>query len=345
MDSEEKKVPTVLVVDDEEHIRLLIRENLRKIGFPTVIEAKNGKEAVAKAIRFVPSLILMDLRMPEMDGYEACRSIKKRKELENIPIIIVSAMMDLKNKAEAYKSGADDFIGKPIDVITLAARIRSILETTELRKKINKMADSKALSNNIFNFNFVYERLVEVLEKCRRRSLPFSILYIDIDYMKMINSEYGKKVGDNVIHQVRNLIFEYVKERGIILSSNSDKFLVMLSGIDERKVNVVADDIMSQIKKIHLPVDPDGKMNASFVPSKPYLSGISLSIGIVTWDKADSIPAEKLIDLTENALNEAKGKGRGKKVQYQFYSNLKPEGDKVKVDKIVERDYGRQDEY
>ena len=105
---------TVLVVDDHEDIRQLIRMSLQMRGC-RVVEATNGKEAVELAVRVSPRLILMDLSMPVLDGYEATRQIRARPELSDVPIVAVSAYCDAHNRQEALAAGCVECVSKPVD--------------------------------------------------------------------------------------------------------------------------------------------------------------------------------------------------------------------------------------
>ena len=141
--SDEKNLdnPLILVVDDEPDIRKLIQFSLNRIGFKNILTANNGKEAVDKATKHMPDLILLDILMPVMDGFTACSYLKNNDQLKHIPIIIVSALSDMKNKAMAYKCGANDYLAKPLDIITLAARTKAILETQKLREQVRRLSD------------------------------------------------------------------------------------------------------------------------------------------------------------------------------------------------------------
>jgi len=318
---------TILVVDDERDIQNFFRFKLQKIGYDVVV-AQNGYEAIEKVKKFRPDLILMDIMMPVMDGLKATEHLKKHKDYNSIPIIIVSAIGDIKGKAAAYKYGANDYLTKPVDIITMAARVKSILETERLRNKLEKLADKKAITDNLFDYQHLYERIEIDIEKCRKAKKPLSLLYFDIDYLKMINAENGFAAGDFVIRTVRDIIYKEIEENGTVLTSNSDKFLVILPLVTESKVQVFAKHILKRIEQVVLPFDFSIKENVK-------ITGISVSIGSVTWDKVEKVTSEKLISLAETALKNAKEEGRGKNVQYQFYSKPTPGGTHVIDKKII----------
>lgn len=120
----------ILVADDEDSNRLLFKTMLTRLGYE-VIEAANGKIAVDKARELSPEVILMDVRMPVMDGLEATRQLKNDAQLKLIPVVIISSLSEVKDRVHALDAGADDFMSKPVDRIELQARIRSLLKVKE----------------------------------------------------------------------------------------------------------------------------------------------------------------------------------------------------------------------
>ncbi|MFC1513683.1 response regulator [candidate division KSB1 bacterium] len=325
-DNSERTHAIILVVDDERDIQNFFRFKLQKIGYDVVI-ANNGFEAIEKVKKFRPDLITMDIMMPVMDGLKATEHLKNHKDYKDIPIIIVSAVGDVKGKAAAYSFGANDYLTKPVDIITMAARIRSILETQKLRKQIERLSDSKAITDNLFDYQHLFERIDTDLEKCRKKQHPFSLLYLDIDYMKMTNAENGFKAGDFVIRSVREIIYREIGENGTVLLSNSDKFLVILPNVTENKIQIFAKQIIKHVEEVVLPFDVTIRDDVKVI-------GISVSMGMVTWDKVEKVMPDKLISLAETALKNAKDEGRGTNVQYQFFSRPGPSGKHI-IDKKV----------
>lgn len=325
-DTYKSKKAIILVVDDEKDIQNFFRFKLQKIGYEVVV-AQNGFEAIEKVKKFRPDLILMDIMMPVMDGLKATENLKKHKEFKNIPIIIVSAITDVKGKAAAYTFGADDYLTKPVDIITMAARVKSILETQKLRTQLDRIADRKAITDNLFDYQHLFERVETELIYCNKNEKPLSLIYIDIDYMKMINTVNGYKAGDFVIRKIKEIVYNEINEVGIIINSNSDKLLIILPSVYEDKVLMFVKQIINQIEQIAVPFDFTVKQ---IIPT----TGISISSGIVTWDKVEKVTSEKLLSLVETALKNAKDEGRGKNVQYQFYSKPLKNGTHV-IDKKV----------
>lgn len=138
----------ILVVDDEKNIVELIKMNLELSGFE-VIPIYSGREVVNKAISLNPDLILLDLMLPDIDGFEVCRRLKLNKEVKDIPIIMLTAKSEESDKVIGLGLGADDYVTKPFGIRELEARIRTVLRRFE---KTNKIEEETNISSNIIRF-------------------------------------------------------------------------------------------------------------------------------------------------------------------------------------------------
>jgi len=128
----------ILVVDDNEPTRELLRDSLRSAGYE-VISAKNGKEALQKVKEETLDLILLDVMMPEVDGYEVCAKLKGDEETRLIPIVMLSVLSDLSDKMRAIEVGADDFLNKPVSRIELLTRVRSLVRVKYLNEALENV--------------------------------------------------------------------------------------------------------------------------------------------------------------------------------------------------------------
>ena len=136
----------ILVVDDELHVRGVLREFLTGEGYEVIL-ATNGEEAIDLAKRESPQVILLDIKMPGMDGIEVCNTLKANEETRSIPIIIVTAYVD--RDVEAYLEGADDFVTKPFNLVELAFRVSSMLRIRRLSDELQRsLAHIEELKKN-----------------------------------------------------------------------------------------------------------------------------------------------------------------------------------------------------
>jgi diguanylate cyclase (GGDEF)-like protein len=140
---ESSRRPTALIVDDDHVMRLLEQETLGQFDFD-VREAADGEEALQRLDEFVPDLVLLDVDMPGMDGFEVCRHIRKRWDMTDMPLIMVTGMDDLESINEAYESGANDFISKPINWPILGHRARYVLRSAQAARELRELEEKQA---------------------------------------------------------------------------------------------------------------------------------------------------------------------------------------------------------
>jgi PleD family two-component response regulator len=195
-------VRRVLVVDDEEHIRRILKFQLEKNGYE-VVTAENGEEALKLVRRSVPDLILLDLMMPKIDGFEVCRQLRADFQTSQIPIIMLTAKSDLPDKIKGLQGGANDYLVKPYSNEELLLRVYNVLEWSQNQKNANPLtgfAGNKAIE----------KELTRRIERCE----PFAFLYIDIDNFKAYNDYYGYQKGDESILFLADIITEAVNSLG-----------------------------------------------------------------------------------------------------------------------------------
>ncbi|AND85117.1 response regulator [Clostridium tyrobutyricum] len=161
----------ILIVDDEEHICELIKFNLENNGYKTII-SHNGVDAISKVEKDMPNLILLDLMLPGMDGYDVCKEIKRNPNLFSIPIIMITAKGEEFDKVLGLELGADDYVTKPFSVRELLARVKAVLRRTTV-KEINK---SYAFDN--ININFEKHEVLKNSEKIELTLKEFELLQI-----------------------------------------------------------------------------------------------------------------------------------------------------------------------
>ncbi|MBV4426791.1 response regulator transcription factor [Clostridium tyrobutyricum] len=161
----------ILIVDDEEHICELIKFNLENNGYKAII-SHNGVDAISKVEKDMPNLILLDLMLPGMDGYDVCKEIKRNPNLFSIPIIMITAKGEEFDKVLGLELGADDYVTKPFSVRELLARVKAVLRRTTV-KEINK---SYAFDN--ININFEKHEVLKNSEKIELTLKEFELLQI-----------------------------------------------------------------------------------------------------------------------------------------------------------------------
>jgi diguanylate cyclase (GGDEF)-like protein len=205
----------VLVVDDEPDIRDVLRITLEAEKYE-VIEAENGEEAIKIIAQKTPDLVLVDYKMPKMDGREVCRRIKKDILLRHLPIIMVTGKGEITDKVDGIDAGADDYIVKPFEPEELLAHIRMILRRTEIDLEANPLT---RLPGNVSIINELNQRLAS--------QKLFAVCYADLDKFKAYNDTYGFERGDNVIKETARILLRTTQELG-----NPDDFVGHIGGDD-----------------------------------------------------------------------------------------------------------------
>jgi PleD family two-component response regulator len=205
----------ILVVDDEDHIRRILKFQLEKHGYRVVV-AENGEVALEIVRRESPDLILLDLMMPRIDGFETCRRIRRNFQTSQIPVIILTAKSELPDKIKGLQDGANDYLIKPYSNEELLLRVRNVLEWSLRQKEANPLT---GLPGN---------RAIEKELQARiERKASFAFLYVDIDNFKPYNDHYGYQKGDDAILFLGDIITEAVNALG-----GGDDFVGHIGGDD-----------------------------------------------------------------------------------------------------------------
>ena len=310
----------VLVVDDDPMIRVLVTETLQQIGF-AVEEAENGKQAIDFLERCQPDVVLMDVLMPEMDGFQACQAFRALPQGKHVPVLMMTGLDDIASIDHAFEVGATDFITKPLNYAILGHRVRYLLRTMQAfesvrksRRAIHHLAFYDALTN-LPNRRLFGDRLQQAVESARRNNKLMGILFIDIDNFKRINDSFGHSVGDKLLRTVASQLViclrrcdsvsrELDEDSISVARLGGDEFTVLLTHLEK------AEDAARIAKRI---ID---------AVSVPFLMGdeevvVTPSIGIAVFPY-DGDGVEDLVKNADTAMFHAKENGRN---NYQFYTN------------------------
>jgi PAS domain S-box-containing protein len=205
----------ILVVDDDPGIRMICQEVLENAGY-AVREAENGAAALAEAKRLRPDLVLLDVSLPELDGFAVAKRLREERATALTPFIFISAHGQTKDKVRAFKLGADDYLVKPFDAAELQARVEKALERREREygsSPTTRLPGSQAIEQEI----------------ARRLQAggEFAFCYLDLDNLKAVNDYYGYAKADGIIKQTGDLIREVVAREG-----NPNDFIGHIAGDD-----------------------------------------------------------------------------------------------------------------
>ncbi len=184
----------VLVVDDDDTFRLVARASLEGAGF-RVEEADNGRVGIQRFKETRPDLVLLDIRMPEMDGYETCVALRGLPEGRRVPIVMLTGLYDPESVEKAYEVGASDFISKPVSYPILTHRLQQILRANRT------LVDFDALTG-LPNRALLTEHLRRALAQARRSRYSAAVLLLDLDDFARVNDTRGPRTGDEILRQV-----------------------------------------------------------------------------------------------------------------------------------------------
>ncbi len=233
----------ILIVDDVLVNRLTIKLSLKNENY-TFIEAVNGEEAIEKALRHQPDVILMDAVMPIMDGFEATKKIRALDSIERTPILMITSLSSTEDKIKALEIGVNDFISKPFDQAELQARCKSYAHISVLNKKY-----SLATINSITNL----PNKMALSKDLSERDTLNELFLIKIDNMEEIENFYGDKIIEHLENKFASDIREYFEplSRSDIYHIDSGKYAILLNNkinLEDEKIKAFCYDLVECIK-------------------------------------------------------------------------------------------------
>jgi diguanylate cyclase (GGDEF)-like protein len=211
---------TILVVDDDPDIARFVEVNLRSAGYDVSV-ASDGEEALDKAGTLRPDLVLLDVMMPRIDGFEVAQRLRRNPQTSNTSIIMLTAKALSTDKVLGLTAGADDYIIKPFDPIELLARVKGTLRRA---KEMRNLSPLTGLPGNI--------RIQEEIERMVREDRPFAVLYADLDNFKAYNDQKGFVRGDRLIQStariIQDAVVEFAGSDGFVGHVGGDDFVAVL---------------------------------------------------------------------------------------------------------------------
>lgn len=290
---------TILIIDDTP-INIRVLSDLFEPDCEIVF-ATNGVDGIRMAHDDHPDLILLDIMMPKMDGYEVCRRLKADTETRDIPVVFVSALGEEKDEAKGLELGAIDYIVKPITPLIVKARIRNHLELKRHRDRLASMATIDGLTG-IANRRRFDEILQLEWHRSQRAASPISVLMIDIDHFKLYNDRYGHLIGDDCLKSVASAMSAVVKRPGDLLARyGGEEFACVLSETDTNGALVVARQLLDSVAGLKIAHEDS--------PTSPV---ITVSIGFCSTMPTAIHTSSELVDCADQNLYKAKNTGRNR---------------------------------
>src|SRR5260370_750467 len=230
----------ILIAEDDAISRTLLERTLQRAGY-AVISVENGAQAIAELVKQdAPRLALLDWIMPEMDGVEVCRAIRRRKEQAYTYLILLSSRESKGDIVVGLEYGADDYLTKPFDVDELKARLRSGHRILELEDHLVEARESMRfqathdLLTSLWNRGVILELMSHEIMRSRREHSCTALMMCDIDHFKSVNDQYGHAVGDEVLREVARRLHNSVRSYDMVGRYGGEEFLVALNKCNPR---------------------------------------------------------------------------------------------------------------
>ncbi|WP_205590038.1 diguanylate cyclase [Sphingomonas paeninsulae] len=299
------KRAVILIVDDEiSNIEIMnaTLEDAYEVCFAT-----SGEEAIAVARTVLPDLILLDVMMPEIDGYEVCRTLKEDRLLADVPIIFTTGLDDQEAEARGLSLGAIDYVTKPIQPVTLRARVRNHIELKRLRDQLAEMAVTDALTG-LSNRRRLEQTLDVETARLAHTGDWLSVIMLDIDFFKLFNDTYGHPAGDRCIAMIAAALNRAVcRATGLTARYGGEEFACVLPGTDADAAMMVAKDIHAQIQSLRIPHQ-----------GSTVSSCVTVSLGVATARCLPGMAADLWIAHADRQLYLSKSGGRNRIVGQNF---------------------------
>ncbi len=298
MKNEKQKI---LIVDDaSENIDILLE--LLKEDYK-IAAAKSGDQALIMVRKNQPDLILLDILMPQMDGYEVCRRLKSEEGTKNIPIIFITAVSEAMDEAKAFSLGAVDYITKPFNPLTVRARVKTHMILKKRTDMLEQLVCLDGLTG-IHNRRKFDEVLISEWKRMIREKRPLSLVILDIDYFKKYNDNFGHANGDECLRKVAGCLKKcIVRPADVLCRYGGEEFGVILPTTDVAGAFNVAEKMRHHVYQMNIP------HKYSKIEDR-----ITISAGVSSSSPStlDSHLPITLLEETDRMLYEAKNSGRNR---------------------------------
>ncbi len=309
----------ILVVDDSRTIRAGMCQLIKRMGH-SVVEAENGQQAVELYQTARPDLVMIDVSMPVMDGYEASRAIRKLNPDDWTPIIFLSSMEADQDLDRAIEAGGDDYLVKPVSFVVLNAKIRALSRLEAMRRRSLELSSQLAKANSELeklsrldgltgiNNRRAFDNCLQMeLKRAARTAEPLSLILADIDFFKAFNDGYGHQGGDDCLRQIAQALSQSPHRPGdMVARYGGEEFAIVLPDTLADGAMALAVKAMALVEEFAIP--------HAFSATGPI---VTLSLGVVTMIPDQATTAEHIIGRADHALYEAKHQGRNRIVVFR----------------------------
>ena len=294
----EFKKPTILVVDDMTTTLLLLHDLLKD-----TYEVKIAKSGT-KALEILESpndidLILLDIEMPDINGYDVCKRIKNNETIKNIPIIFITGRTSQEDEEYGLNLGAIDYITKPFNKAIVKLRIKNYLNLKIKNDMLEKLSMYDGLTN-IRNRRYFDETFEKTFSEIKRDKKSLAVLMIDIDFFKPYNDNYGHGQGDETLRKVAKALEKTIKRASdFVARYGGEEFVILLKDINKDGVEAVANNLLNAVREL--------KITHEFSKIENY---VTVSIGASFYNSSSDITKLELLLKADETLYNVKNSGR-----------------------------------
>lgn len=289
--------PTILVVDDEK-INLGIAIGLLGDTY-NIMVALNADKAFTIIEKKEIDLILLDILMPNLNGFEICHLLKSKSQTKDIPVIFITAKTDEDSIEKAYEEGGIDYISKPFKPKELLAKIKRELKLQALQKELALLASTDSMTK-LYNRRYFSKISAHIFDLAQRNKQNLSIITIDIDKFKNINDTYGHSIGDDVIIALANQLISQQRKSDICCRFGGEEFLILLPNTPLEGAKNVAMKLKNDVQNMRVSLNPEKTIS------------FTISLGVTQINVEETNGIESALKRADNALYEAKTNGRNK---------------------------------
>jgi two-component system cell cycle response regulator len=290
---------SVLAIDDSPDIHRLLDVRLRPEGL-VLHHALSAEEGLGMARGLKPDLILLDVDLPLVTGFEVCQKLKDDPKTSEIPIIFLAGDQAVHTKVQGFDLGAIDYVTKPFEPAELRARVRAALRTKRFHDLLSARSHVDGLTG-IWNRSYFNQRFGEEISAAQRYERHVSLIMLDLDGFKGLNDSYGHPFGDQVLQAVGSILHTFHRTTDAPCRYGGEEFALILTETDQDGAIISAERLRQQISQSPFrPKDKHIQVTASF--------GVACS---TLFDRS-SLSVSRMVTAADDALYKAKHEGRNR---------------------------------
>jgi len=285
----------ILIIDDSPDALAVAKARLTPERLD-ILCADSGQTGLAMVKQEKPDLVLLDVDMPDLSGFDVCRALKADPDVWMIPVVFLSGSDDGETKVRGLDLGAVDYVTKPFDAFELRARVRAALRTKRLQDLLAKYAKMDSLTE-LLNRRGLRERLQQAWARMQRHGGALSFIMADIDHFKRINDSYGHPAGDGALRHIAQILAAEVREDDCVARYGGEEYAILCGDIDSAQAGALAERCRLRVEQS--PLHERGRQ----IP-------VTLSLGVA--DASAVTNSRQLIEAADTALYQAKQDGRNR---------------------------------